>query len=321
GWSDRADALVHPGSVGPDELDARARSGAQRGVLRHVNGAGRTTGLPQLRIDSLLELTGVGERLSGVHYLTAVRHTLTKDGYFTEFQVGLPEPVLPRAGGGERPATGPLVTATVDDIDDPNGWGRVRVLLPWLDGEIASVWARLAVPAAGGERGFFFIPEVGDEVIVGFLGGEARFPVVLGSTWNGTQAPPESLDAATNPIRSIVSRTGHRLTLDDTDGAAQVKVETAAGQSLLLDDTSGGEKIELADKTGNKITMSSSGIALEAAAGGNVEVKASSGKVALQGTQLEGSSTGPAKISSSAALDLQASATLGITGALVKINS
>jgi uncharacterized protein involved in type VI secretion and phage assembly len=207
----------------------------------------------------------------------------------------------------------------VDDIDDPNGWGRVRVLLPWLDGEIASIWARLSLPAAGPERGFFFIPEVGDEVVLGYLG-DRRYPVVLGSLWNGSHAPPESLDAQTNAIRSIVSRSGHRFTFDDSDGAEKVELKTSAEQTVTLDDASGSEKIELKDKAGNLVTLESAGITLKAASG-DITLDAASGKIALSASKIEGKSTGSAKLESSAQLDLQASATLGLTGAMVKINS
>jgi uncharacterized protein involved in type VI secretion and phage assembly len=308
--------LASPAALTPEELDGRAQGAARRDVLSLVSGYGRSVGLPKLRCDSRLELAGCGAPFDGPHYVSAVRHVVDARGFSTEFQLGLPRPLRPPPdGGGHGP---PLSTGVVDDIDDPNGWGRVRVLLPWLDGEIASVWARLGVPAAGAERGFFFIPEVGDEVVVAFLDDDPRHPVVLGSLWNGAQAPPESLDAATNPIRAVVSRSGHRLTFDDTEGAAKVVVQTAAEQTVSLDDGAG---IELSDKTGNKLTMDSAGITLEAAPGAAVTLKSASGKVAFDAMQLESKAASTTKIESSATLDLQASAVLGLTGALVKINS
>jgi Rhs element Vgr protein len=322
GFSGRTQRLPSAAAVGPDELDARARAAIDRSALGQYWGHGRARGLPKLRIDTTIELTGLGSRFSGAHYVSSSRHVIDSGGYYTEFQLGLPPALRPAAARDQEPfesVAGTLGIGVVDDIDDPNSWGRVRVLLPWLDSEIASIWARLAPPAAGPERGFFFIPEVGDEVVVGFLGGDARHPVVLGSLWNGRHAPPETLDAQTNAIRSIVSRSGHRLTFDDSDGAAKVAVTTAADQTITVDDSSGSEAIELKDKAGNTLTMSSSGIELKAASG-DIKLDASAGKIALSGSQIEGKSTGPAKLESSTKLDLQASATLGLTGALVKIN-
>jgi Rhs element Vgr protein len=318
-WPEREDRLAHPGFVADDELAAQAHAAADREALAAYHGRGRSVGLPQLRMDATIELQGVGTRFGGRHYVSAVRHTLDARGYQTEFQLGVPPALRPRpeACCDERAQ---VAIGIVEDIEDPNGWGRVRIALPWLSADSPSLWARLALPAAGDKRGFFFIPEVGDEVVVGFLGGDVRYPVVLGSLWNGQDAPPKSVDAK-NDVRSLVSRAGHEVTFDDGDSAPQVLVKTAAGQTVTLDDTSGSEKVELADKGGSKVTLDSKGITLEAKSGGNVTIKASGGKVSLDCTQLEAKTTGPAKLQSSAALDIQAAATLGITGALVKINS
>lgn len=320
--SGRLQRLPHAAALGPDELDARARGELDRGALGHYWGRGRSLGVPQVRSDTVLELEGLGARFSGPHYVSAARHTIDASGYFTEFQLGLPAPLRPGGDGracGEGPAE-TLAVGIVDDVDDPNAWGRVRVRLPWLDGEIASIWARLVRPDAGPERGFFFIPEVGDEVVVSFLGGDARHPVVLGSLWNGQHDAPESLDPQANAIRSIVSRSGHRLAFDDSDGAGKLQVKTAAEQTVTLDDSSGAEKVELKDAAGNTVTMESSGLTVTAPSG-DITLDAPAGKIALSALRIEGKATGPAKLESSAKLDLQAAATLGLTGALVKINS
>lgn len=323
GWSGREDRVGWPGPLPTGELDSEAGGRALREALAHHHGSGRSIGLPQLRIDRVLELRGLGERWSGPHYLTAVRHVLDGHGYVTEFQLGEPPRLVPNEVERAFPAArdAGLVPAIVEDLDDPNGWGRVKVRFPWMGSDLNPVWARLSLPAAGAERGFFFIPENGDEVVVGFLGDEARYPVVVGSLWNGNHAPPVSLDPNANDVRSIVSRAGHRLTFDDADDAPAVRVETAAGQSVILDDTEGSEKIEMADAFGNRLTLDGDGITLEAAPGGDITLLASGGTVALEGTKIEGASTGPAKLESSATLDLKASATLGISGALVKLNS
>jgi uncharacterized protein involved in type VI secretion and phage assembly len=139
----------------------------------------------------------------------------------------------------------------VTDVQDPDGQGRVRVRLPWVsdpDGQLYETWARLATPMAGAGRGVWLIPEPDDEVIVGFVGGDRSQPIVLGATWNGRDSPPETMDADNN-IRSITSRSGIRLTFDDTDGAVSVTVETPGGQVITCTDSPA--TIELRDSGGN----------------------------------------------------------------------
>lgn len=180
-------------------------------------------------------------------------------------------PPMPIAGYG-----GPLLgvyTALVTDVQDPDGQGRVRVRLPWAsdpDGQLYETWARLATPMAGAGRGVWLIPEPDDEVIVGFVGGDRSQPIVLGATWNGRDAPPETMDAGNN-IRSITSRSGIRLTFDDTDGAVSVTVETPGGQVITCTDSPA--TIELRDSGGNIVKLESSGVSITTS--GRLSVQAS----------------------------------------------
>lgn len=150
--------------------------------------------------------------------------------------------------------------ALVTDVQDPDGQGRVKVSLPFVngaEGPQAAAWARLATFMAGADRGSWFIPEVNDEVLVAFLAGDARHPVVIGALWNGVDAPPETMDAENN-LRSITSRSGHRLLFDDTAAAEKLVLETAGGHRLTLDDPSGGT-VTLEHSNGASMTIDSSG--------------------------------------------------------------
>ena len=156
--------------------------------------------------------------------------------------------------------------ATVTDIDDPDSQGRVKVKLPWMpdnDGGGYDVWARLATMMAGNNRGTWFIPDVGDEVLVVFEGGDARRPYVVGAMWNGSDAPPQQMDADNNK-KVIRSRNGVKITLDDQSGQEQFIVETPGGQKLTLKDGPGNVIIE--DSNGNSIKLEPSGITVTAAA-------------------------------------------------------
>src|SRR5271163_1391085 len=92
---------------------------------------------------------------------------------------------------------------TVKSVKDPDDRNRVQVRLYNTDGitdQDAPIWARVAVPFAGGQRGAFFIPNVGDEVLLVFLSGDPRFPVVIGSLWNGADTAPETLGGAGDAV-------------------------------------------------------------------------------------------------------------------------
>jgi uncharacterized protein involved in type VI secretion and phage assembly len=158
--------------------------------------------------------------------------------------------------------------ATVTDIRDPDGQGRVKVSLPWApDGDSAryEAWARLATLMAGANRGTWFIPDTGDEVLVSFQSGDPRWPYVLGVLWNGSDAPPESMDGNGDNERKVIrSRNGVRIELDDSDGKERFRVETPGGQKLTLSDGPGA--IEVEDSNGNSIKMGSSGVTVTASA-------------------------------------------------------
>ncbi len=158
--------------------------------------------------------------------------------------------------------------ALVTDIRDPDNQGRVKISLPWAPdtgGDRYEAWARLATLMGGNNRGSWFIPDVNDEVLVSFEAGDPRRPYVLGGLWNGSDAPPESMDGAGNNEKKILrSRNGVKITLDDTDGQEQFIVETPGGQKITLKDGPGSVAIE--DSNGNSIKLETAGITVNSSA-------------------------------------------------------
>ena len=152
--------------------------------------------------------------------------------------------------------------ARVANNVDPEKQGRVQVQIPWY-GEGAekgyAAWARLATLMAGKERGTWFIPDVGDEVLVAFEGGDPRQPYVIGALWNAEDRPPESMDGGgKNSIKSIVSRQGIRITLDDSEGQETVTIRTPGGQEVVLKDQPAS--ILIRDSSGNQVSLEPAGI-------------------------------------------------------------
>jgi uncharacterized protein involved in type VI secretion and phage assembly len=175
--------------------------------------------------------------------------------------------------------------AIVSSLDDPDGRNRVQVRLVGADGserQEAPLWARVVCPFAGSDRGAFLMPDVEDEVLVVFQGGDPRFPLVIGGLWNGASAPPADLQGGSNTLKVIRSRRGVTLTLDDSDGKERFTVETPGGQRLTLSDGPGAITIE--DSNGNSASFESAGVTLAASAKVTVQastVEVSSGLVTV----------------------------------------
>ncbi len=179
---------------------------------------------------------------------------------------------LPRGLGGLFYGVYP---ALVKDIKDPASLGRVKVSLPWApDGQKGyEVWARVATLMAGKDRGSWFIPDVDDEVLVAFAGGDPRTPYVLGGLWNGTDSPPQTMDGAgRNEVKKLRSRNGVMVTFEDKQSQEKLIIETPGGQKMTLRDGPGS--VEIVDSNGNTVTLNSSGVSIQTS--GTLQVQASS---------------------------------------------
>jgi uncharacterized protein involved in type VI secretion and phage assembly len=169
--------------------------------------------------------------------------------------------------------------AVVRDVQDPDHQGRVKIELPFVnadDGPAAQAWARLSTSMAGKNRGSWFIPEPGDEVLVAFHAGDPRRPVVIGALWNGEDSAPESMDSNNN-IRSFTSRSGHKLTFDDTAGTEKFQVTSQGGHVFTLDDAAGGT-ITVQHTNGASIVIDAAGN-VKITANVNCEINAAMVKV------------------------------------------
>ncbi len=184
----------------------------------------------------------------------------------------------------------------VTNNQDPDNLARVKVRFPWLSDADESHWARVLTPMAGNERGLYFLPEVDDEVLVAFQHGDVRFPYILGALWNGQDKPPETNDGDNN-LRTIKSRSGHIIRLDDTDGA---------------------EKIEIIDSSEkNSIVINTAENTITIAADADITIQSGSGKLVLEGNGIELTSQADVVVEASQGMDLQAGSQLNIKGSMV----
>lgn len=144
-----------------------------------------------------------------------------------------------------------VVPGIVTNNKDPDELGRLKVKFPWFSDNNETDWIRMTTFVAGGVRGSFFLPEVGDEVLIAFEHGNINRPYIIGALWNGVDKPPETNSDGKNNIRKIKSRSGHELIFNDEENKENVEIHTKAGHKIFLNDTSDEEKLEILDKTGN----------------------------------------------------------------------
>jgi uncharacterized protein involved in type VI secretion and phage assembly len=177
------------------------------------------------------------------------------------------------AGGASTTADrfyGVTIGIVTNNKDDEMKIGRVKVKLPWLSETDESNWARVVSPMAGADRGLYFLPEVGDEVLVAFEHGDIQFPYILGGLWNGKDKPHISNSDGKNNVREIRSRTGHAITLDDTQGEEKITISTKEGKNALVIDAS---------QNTIQITVEKD---FTIQAKGNINLKSSGGDVAIE---------------------------------------
>lgn len=272
-----------------------------------------------LRAGAAVALANVGEPFVGKYTLTATRHLFSQDaGYTTAFTAaGRRERSfygLASRGGGNMLSGngfGVLVPAIVSDVKDPLKLGRVKLTFPWLAKDFTSGWARTVQAGAGKSRGAVVIPEVGDEVLVAFVGGDMDDPYVLGGLHNGKDTLPklstDAVDGASGEIslRAFVSRTGHRIELVENDG-------------ILIASGDGKLSVRLDKKKGTIEIKSSSGITVDAGTGkldfkGNgATVDAGSGPLELKGQKVT--------VSGMSEAELSASGPVTVRGTPIKLN-
>lgn len=296
------------------EAEALARTIAAELAGGNVQAEGVAVGNPKLTAGCKVKLTALG-KFSGEYFVSHTRHLYDgEDGYLTEFSISGRNPDtftdLLTGGAGTNPGesgpTGPagVVVGIVTNNQDPQGQGRVKVKFPWLSDQDESHWARVAMPMAGKNRGLFILPEVDDEVLVMFEHGDINHPYVIGSLWNGSDAPPLSATDAVSGgqvVRRVwQTRTGHTILLDDSD----------ASPGIYITDQTGKNKISLKSQNNELLVEIQGDVKLTTK--GKVEVQAQLDVNVESQTQLT--------LKGSAGVTIESSGSVKVKGAIIELN-
>lgn len=331
------DLLTESAVRSQSEAEQIAKAVLNQHESRCIEADGTAAGNPKIKAGAAVKITNIGTRFSGAYVVTSAMHRYNAAGYVTDFSVsGVNPDALLHLLQPETPRLRieGLVIGIVTDNNDPDNLGRVKVKFPTLSDQ-QSHWARVVSVGAGANRGIEFLPEVNDEVLVGFEAGDMRAVYVIGGLWNGKDAPPkktgEIVKGGKVEQRVVKSRSGHVITLDDSDSAPSITIEDKSGNSIKLD----SKKNELTIKVKGNGTISADGnltiqakgkidiksqqaMAIEGATG--LDLKSNASASLQANTSLDLKSNATASLQANATLDVKSSAILTIQGTLVKIN-
>ncbi len=291
-----------------------------RSKMSQVSGRMKCEGIATVNPGDLVTIAGISDRYNGKVFVTGVRQSFDLvEGWKTHIQFGNTLDLLteknevsaPKAGG-LLPGINGLQIGVVMSNEDPDNEFRVQVKMPVVDNAGDGTWARIASLDAGDQRGFFFRPEVGDEVVLGFLDDDPRQAVILGMLHSSSKAAPLT-GSDDNNEKMYQSRSKMKLHFDDDKKI--ILIETPAGKKVTLDEDAG--ELKMMDENGNKIVMGSDGILIQS--DGKIEIKAQQ-DIKMEGMNVEQKASAAFKAEGSASAEVSASGTLTLKGAMVQIN-
>jgi Rhs element Vgr protein len=304
--------------------------------LAKIRGFVSFTGSSEVNPGKLIKLEGFGARFNGTAFVSRIVHELSEGFWKTEAGFGLEPKTFTDNGTisgpeaiGLLPAISGLHIGKVKQIDsDPDGEYRVLVDVPVIKETGDGIWARLSNMYASNDIGIYFYPEVGDEVILGFLNNDPRFGIILGSLYGKKNKPPFTPDDK-NQNKGIITKSKMKVTFDEEKKI--IIIETPGGQKVTLDDEN--KALSLEDQNDNIIKLSDSGISLSSkkdititakgklslTATGNIELS-SKGDVSTKGNNINSKANIALSAQGSASAELKASGNVTLKGAMVMIN-
>ncbi|MDX2286887.1 MAG: type VI secretion system tip protein VgrG [Bacteroidia bacterium] len=329
-----AASLMTSSFLKKEELEKAALGRLTRSRLSLIRGTLKFHGNALPVPGAIIELGGLGPRFNGNAFVSGVRHECGQGTWTTSVTVGIAPELFAEARDVQPPPAQAMIPgiegthiAIVSKLDsDPDGEYRIQIKLPTMGDAI--VWARIAQMYASNSFGAFFMPEVGDEVLVVFVNQDPRSPVIIGSLYGKKNKPPYTADAD-NTFKAVVTRS--KLKLEFEDKNKLIILETPAGNRITMDDKN--KQILIEDQNSNKITLNDAGIKLDSPkdivlkaqgkisleATGNVTAKSSGGDFSAEG--LNGSLKGSvsAKVEG-AQTEVKGTGMLKMQGGMVMIN-
>ncbi|HUV31430.1 MAG TPA: phage baseplate assembly protein V [Acidobacteriota bacterium] len=311
-------AVKAPDMASVDAVLARAKESS---VGRMVRCRGESI-VPAVAVGHCVKISGM-DKLDGLYWVQTVTHVFDESGKYhntftcTPLDVAFPPAIAP------GPPITDLQSAVVVDNNDPEKLGRVKVKFPW-QGSDETPWIRVMTPQAGAERGWYGIPEIDDEVLIGFEHGDPDLPLVLGSLYSGKDAPHGDTGGEDNLVKLYMTKGGNQICFTDKEGAEEIRIAQKDGKNTIVV-TLDGPAISIESQ--GDITIKGATISLESTKG-DVTVK-SAGKLVEEskadltlkaGMNLKSEASVNYEIKGGANCKVEGGAMVKVQGAMVQIN-
>ena len=332
------ESLLQSGaSLSAEELKIWAKAEQSKRELSKIRGFATCMGTNEFELGSVVELNGVGKHFCGNALISGIRHRLKAGSFKTEVSFGMDnewfvekyKTVSPLASGLNSGINGLLPGIVLKLDGDPEKQNRIQVKIPLMKNETEGIWARLGSPYASKDFGSFFVPEVGDEVVLGFFNADPSSPVILGSLYSSGRNSPKQIESENN-IKTLVTRSKITVEFDEKKKAFSLK--TPDERSVVLSDED--KLIAVSDKNGNKIEFSDNGIAITSPKDISISSKAGvkidavqdiantskSGNVKAEGLNVELNAKASFTAKGNVSAEVSSSGKMTVKGAMVMIN-
>jgi Rhs element Vgr protein len=322
-----------PFDVDPNELKVLADAITKISRLQRLSGKAKFKGVLNVDLDTAVALSGFGKRFDGNVYITGVQHEIEEGKIQTEIQFGLPETYFNQKNIFQKSAytnaiSGLHIGKVTQLHNDPENKYRIKVQIPALNDLTDGIWAKLTQAYTGNAFGSLLIPEVGTQVIVSFIGNDARHPVVLGCLYTQDNKPYETVDEE-NTLKSFMTKSN--LKIEFKEDTKEITIATPAGNNITLNEDK--KEIVIEDQNNNSIKTSSNGIEMKSSkdikiiSGGNIQLTAK-GKLnakattdlTLNGLNITQSADAKLALSANSNLELNSTGVATLKGSIVQIN-
>ncbi|MBZ5522854.1 MAG: type VI secretion system tip protein VgrG [Acidobacteriia bacterium] len=329
--------MITSAPVTSGDLTEWANAQLMKSRLARIRGKVIFPGSAKPKPGQIVQLAGMGARFNGKAFIAGVMHRIEHGDWVTEAEFGLSprwfveeqSDIEAPPAAGLLPGIHGLQIGKVKKIhEDPDGQTRIQVDVPMIAPSGDGVWARIASPYATNKAGIFFMPEIGDEVILSFVNNDPSFPMIIGSLYSSQRTPPFTPDQP-NTTKAIVSNSQLKITMDDVKKVIQIS--TPGGHIVTMSDDQ--KTITIVDSNSNKMEMASSGISISSPgditikATGQIQMQAQTSisikattDLSLQGLNVNATAQVALKAQGQAQAELSASGQTTVRGAMVMIN-